>query len=281
LGQALDGSDADSLLVTDDPQEVAGFELNYRQTQVAIERLRELLSELFVKPEAERPINLSATVDDEVRRQLVALAGDQSVIRVAGSDAFRLAGLAGAIEENLSRRAAALDQLVAKTRLIARGVKIAAASSTIPYDTLQGVYISGDAGLVYVPEIDEVASYVGTNIYLRPINKDVPLNQVSSFRHRFAITLGLTVQGIDDKKDGVVQTRDNLFGSQALLIGAGFRVNRVLRIGAGALVFREKDPNPLVDRLSVTTSPFVTLSFDLNVARAFSGGLGGLFGAGN
>ena len=78
--------------------------------------------------------------------------------------------------------------------------------------------------------------------------------------------------------DSDPQTRDNLFGNQALLVGAGLRMTDTIRLGAGALVFKAKDRNPLNSSFHVATTYYFTLSFDLNVAKAFKGGLGGLFG---
>jgi hypothetical protein len=90
----------------------------------------------------------------------------------------------------------------------------------------------------------------------------------------------LTVQSVADGGGGRVQTRDNLFGNQALLAGAGLRITDTIRLGAGALLFKEKDPNPLITRFRVASTYYFSLSFDLNVAKAFKGGLGGLFGSG-
>ena len=47
-----------------------------------------------------------------------------------------------------------------------------------------------------------------------------------------------------------------------------------------SLLFKEKGPNPLVSRFRAASTYYFSLSFDLNVAKAFRGGLGGLFGSG-
>ena len=44
------------------------------------------------------------------------------------------------------------------------------------------------------------------------------------------------------------------------------------------MVFKQKDRNPLVSKYSLATTYYLSLSFDLNVAKAFQGGLGKLFG---
>jgi hypothetical protein len=49
-------------------------------------------------------------------------------------------------------------------------------------------------------------------------------------------------------------------------------------LSGGALVLKEKDPNPLISKQSVATVPYVSFSLDFDVASALKGGLGALFG---
>lgn len=275
LGQAPDDVSGASLLTSLDPAVADAATAAYGPTNADLEALRGLLRQLLGD---DPPLQLAASLPAATRAGLAALAADGGPIDVAASTAFTLQGLARGIASALRDRAAALDRFQQALAVLIPQVKVAAGSSTIAYATLSTVYISADAGLAWVPEIDEAAKYIGTNVYLRPINKDVPLSQADSFLHRFALTIGLTVDSVaDDDAAGNPRTRDDLFGSQSLLLGAGLRFNRVIRIGAGALVFKEQDPNPLRDDLSVTVSPYVTVSFDLNVAKAFQGGFGDLF----
>jgi len=218
------------------------------------------------------------------RAELQALAAPGGPAALARSGAFRLAGLARNVERSLRARAGALDVLAREARIEAERASVADGSSTGGFDTFSAYYVSADAGFVYAPQIDSGVTYVGANLYLRPVNRDAALSQLGNFRQtftrRFAFTLALTVQSVADGGGGRVQTRDNLFGNQALLAGAGLRITDTIRLGAGALLFKEKDPNPLVTRFRVASTYYVSLSFDLNVAKAFKGGLGGLFGSG-
>lgn len=275
LGQdPADGSGA-NLLTSLDPAVADAATAAYGRTRDDLGSLRGLLGQLLG---ADPPLPTAAGLAEGDRTALEALAAGGGPIDAASSSAFTLQGLARRIATALRDRSAALDRFQQALVLLIPHVKVAAGSSTIAYATLSTVYISADAGLAYVPEIDEAAKYIGTNVYLRPINKDVPLSQADSFLHRFAFTIGLTVDGVaDDDAAGNPRTRDDLFGSQSLLLGAGLRFNRVIRVGAGALVFKEEDPNPLRSDQSVTVSPYITFSFDLNVAKAFQGGFGDLF----
>ena len=214
------------------------------------------------------------------RAALKKLAED--TIPRAASLAFTLSGQATNVGKTLAARSKALDALVRQVQLASATVKLADASTTGNFQTSQSLYISADAGLLIAPEIDEVVPYVGTNIYFRPVNKNASLRSLGSFgqtfTRRFAMTLGLTTSSIAETKDNLT-LREDLFGSQALVVGAGLRLTESLRVGAGAFVFRQNDPSPLIDDLAVTTTYYISASFDLDVARAFQGGLGALFGA--
>ena len=158
------------------------------------------------------------------------------------------------------------------------GIAVLAGSTTGNINTEQKNYVSADTGLAYAPEIDEFPTYVGTNIYFRPVNKAAPLNQFGPFfsreslGRRVSVTIGLTAQGIGD--DG--KTRKDLFNSQSLVLGIGARMTNSIRLTAGSLVFLETDPNPLVNDDKVAVTPFVSLSFDIDVVPTLQG-IGSLF----
>ena len=73
--------------------------------------------------------------------------------------------------------------------------------------------------------------------------------------------MGFTLSSIAD------DTRKDLFGDQSLVIGFGLRVSNSLRIGIGELVFKEIDPNPLSQDESLTSTIYVSLSFDWDIAK--------------
>ena len=78
-------------------------------------------------------------------------------------------------------------------------------------------------------------------------------------------------------EDSNPQTRKNLFGDQALLVGGGFRFSESVRIGFGGLVFLKQSTKPLVDDFDPGVVPYLSLSFDWDVAKTFAG-LGSVFG---
>ena len=258
------------------PDQAATMASRYDDSSAALGALASLIRKVVDAPPSS---NLRAGLSDE---DVAALRGlidpARGPLARAGNLAFTLSGLAQNLQTSLVERAAALDSLADKVRIEAAGVQVVDGSTTGNFATAQNNYISADAGLVFAPELDTGVSYIGMNFYFRPVNKNADLSQFGSFSRRFALTLGLTVQSLADGGSGVAQTRDNLFGNQSLILGGGLRVTNSLRVGTGAVVFRERDPNPLVGKYSLTTTYYFTLSFDLNVARAFQGGLGSLFG---
>jgi hypothetical protein len=162
----------------------------------------------------------------------------------------------------------AAQRVVELTVLESRSVSVSLGSSVLTADMSRNAYVSMDAGIAYPWQLHNMVFYVGTNIYFRPINKEAPLRYKGSFLHRFALTIGVTTTVRDDSRRALdlraTETDDDT--SNSLLIGAGIRVTPSIRLGAGALVFKESDPNPLIAQTSVTTTPYVSLAVDVNVA---------------
>lgn len=134
--------------------------------------------------------------------------------------------------------------------------------------TTRASHVSMDAGLIYGWGIHDSVVYFGANIYTRPINTDVSLASLKSegmlsWRHRFSFTLGATIGGID--KPG---QREGIVGTSAIVAGVGWRLTDVVRLSGGVLIFKQHDPNPLVTNdTSLTVSPYVGLSFDVDIAK--------------
>lgn len=133
-------------------------------------------------------------------------------------------------------------------------------------------YVSVDVGLLYAPTIGETAATIGANFYLRPVDKGVSVGRMGGLR-RFAFTVGLTLNSIEDRR----RIRSDLYFKQALILGAGYRISQYWRLGAGGLVFRERDPDsyPLTRRKRTALTPYVALTADVDAGRQLKG-IGGL-----
>lgn len=226
------------------------------------------------RPALEEMID-AGTLTLQEGRDLEAMATSGGRVGSVHRALERLANQAAELQRLLAERATARDLLAGKFRSRAVVVVLLAGTTLADFKTAQQNYISGDGGLAFALELDEAATYLGTNVYSRPINKSAALSQFGNFwqtlDRRLALTLGMTIDGIGDN-----ETREDLIGSQSLVVGLGARLTGSMRLTAGALVFKKRDPNPLVDDLSLTATPFVSLSFDVDVVP-FLTGLGNAF----
>ena len=131
-------------------------------------------------------------------------------------------------------------------------------------------YIGLDYGLSYTPNYSQLFIYEGVNFYLVPVNKDARLATMRGFRNnlskRLSIHLGLTQSLITAQNKNYVP----LIGTVgSILLGAGLRFSRILRLNYGTIFFYEKDANPLIDKQTFKAMYTFSLTFDFNVAKAF------------
>src|SRR6185503_8879409 len=219
------------------------------------------------------PPAIAAALTDADRGALASLARDGGPLRLASSRATALASVTQSLSAHLNSRAQSIGALVDSLSVTARTLILADASTLGNFTTSQKNYISLDAGLSWAPELEEVVPYLGTNIYFRPVNRNAPLSSLGNFRQtfsrRFSMTFGLTASSIaDESSAGGTQT--DLFGNQSLMLGAGLRVTDAMRLGAGAIVFKEDDPSPLINEEKLNTSYYLSLSFDIDVVSLFA-----------
>lgn len=221
---------------------------------------------------AARPL-LEPVVGAPTLAQVAALLRPGGAIADALTHARRLAADMTQIAAALTERDAALVTLTEQIVVLMRDERFIEATSVADGATTQNNYISADGGILYAGDIGTAAVFIGSNIYLRPVNKDAPLSQKGSFSRRFAFTVGMTVSSVADENE---RTRSDLFGNSGLVLGAGIRVTQSIRLGGGVLVFKEADENPLVTKKSAATTWYMSFSFDLDVAKGLQG-LGGQF----
>ncbi len=149
-------------------------------------------------------------------------------------------------------------------------------------------YVSADTGFAFVPELDSAVSYMGANIYLRPVNPPsvTPLGSGSKgLARRFAIMVGFTLQDDLVREETApngdkIKTIDNLTDAGSVLLGFGFRINPALRLGGGAIAYKQLE-TLLDQRASTEVSYFFSLTLDLDVRSLFTGGPNGLFNGGS
>lgn len=165
------------------------------------------------------------------------------------------------LHAKLEQRQEAIDRLVDQLALELE-TQVALLGTTVgDYETRASFYISADVGVGFAPDVEEMFTYFGTNIYFRPVNKKAPL-QGLSFKKRFSIMLGLTNESLES--EGQLK---GIVGTSPLLVAGGFRLNDFIRLSAGTVIFKDEDPNPLITEESLAWSPYVSISIDWNLRK--------------
>ena len=255
------------------PEEADAFRERYRQTAEDLQDLREWLQGLVLEGTemgrltgALRAKGALAPGDVD---ELVALARyDAGSIRRAEQWAETLQVYAHEVQTALAARERALAR--AADEVVAQGETAVLRETLVtdPVSSEGGVYVSLDLGVLYPPELERATLTVGANVYFAPVNKHAPL-RANGIRQRLALTFGLTVTNMRREEE----TRwENLLGEKAnLFVGLGYRLTRSLRLGGGIVLFQKNDENPLVDEQSLAATPYVSLSFDVDLVGAFKG----------
>ena len=127
-----------------------------------------------------------------------------------------------------------------------------------------------DAGVIFCglqKGFTTLVPYAGINYSFRSFDSTVPFHylrkRLSPF-DRLAIHAGLTLNSL--AKDGY---RSNLFGSNNLILGAGYKFSHVVSVTAGGLLFNKLSPNPLIDDKNLSVVPYFGLSINLKIKDAF------------
>jgi hypothetical protein len=254
-------------------EEADAFRERYRRTAEDLQGLREWLQGLVLTGGELRrladPLLLSGELSPEDVSRLAGLASfGTGAIRRAEQWAETLQVYAHEVQSSLAARERAFSRAAGEIGAQASGALLRQSLVTEKATSKAGIYVSLDVGALYPPELERASLYLGANVYFRPVNKKAPL-RANSPGQRLALTFGLSVTNM--KLEG--ETRfENLLGEKSnLLVGLGYRLTRSLRLGGGMVLFLKNDPNPLVDARSLAITPYVSLSFDIDLLGAFRG----------
>ncbi|HXT50823.1 MAG TPA: hypothetical protein VN811_07260 [Thermoanaerobaculia bacterium] len=280
LGEDATSTPNPPLTVQSPPAQPTAMAQSYLNTAQALSGLAATIQWVLGE---EGPPAVVAALSDADQAALADLAKAGGPLSNAAGKANTLASLSQSLATHLRTREDGIQALASELSIVASTLQLADASTLGNFITNQTNYISLDAGLTWAPELEELVPYMGTNIYFRPVNRNAPLRSLGSFRQtfsrRFSMTLGLTLSSIsDDTSAGGTQT--DLFGNQSLMLGAGLRITDAFRLGAGAIVFKEDDPSPLIDEEKLNYSYYLSFSFDVDVVNLFSKPLATAFGVG-
>lgn len=146
---------------------------------------------------------------------------------------------------------------------------ISATTTNNNFVTRSNSFITADIGVALLSKIGKMVPYLGTNIYLRPINQDRPLFfrdlfTLKDFDRRFSLMLGLTYSSL-----AKANYRDNLMATFNLITGGGLRIADFVKVNGGVVWYTRVNPNLLSSNHSIGGSGFVSLSFDLQIKTVF------------
>ena len=240
----------------------------YLRTARALRELREWLESLVAVGAPVRRIVDELLASGEIEAQQVddlqLLAGSRrGSIRRAEQWAETLEVYVYDVQKSLTARERALGEMVAILEAQALEAVVRQSTLTQVVSSEAGVYVSMDIGVLYPPELERAAATIGANIYFRPINKKAPLGLKGTWKHRTAVTVGITLTNLKAEDE----TRfENLLGDHSsLFAGLGVRVTKSIRLGGGMVFFLKNDPNPLVTNRSLAVTPYFSFSFDLDL----------------
>ena len=252
------------------PEGAAARAENYTQLLRRLQQLEHFVRAVSDKDGAARPA-VEKVTNATVIAEVAALG--VGPIRTAMTHTMRLSLDMARLERGLALRDREIARLTEFIVVVFQDVRFVIGSSVADGNTTQTNYVSADGGVLYAGDIGQAALFVGSNIYFRPVNKDAPLSQKGSFGRRFAITVGATLSSIEDENEA---TRTDLFANSSLVLGAGLIITQSIRVGGGAIVFKESDPNPLITKKTAAVTWYVSFTFDIDVAKGLKG-IGGQF----
>lgn len=260
----------------------AGTDPNKQKIMAALEAVHQAAA--AVKPPAEAQVGDAAQMKiftDAIAALATALKStDLQATEPMKKMVQDMKDISGSLNDRVSRFAT--DLSVAQTTLnnklfpfietisktLYSNVTLAGSSTPGEFVTRSNRYVSADLGVAVMPDIARLTPYIGTNIYLRPINFDAPLRWSDKdwFRRRFSFVVGVSVASVARTN---VRT-DLLGGSFNLMTGVGFRLMDWVHIGGGYLFYSRNDPNPLNTNQQIAGTPYITLSFDLRIKTALN-----------
>lgn len=247
-----------------EPDDLKARRENIDLTISQLRKLRALIVDL-----QEEGLEAEVGIDD-------GLAGLKSIVAAAINELDFLKIDFDAVEDALKERSKSTEALVTDLekdeviRILVEGTTLAS------FETRANWYTGMDLGFAWSPDIEDIYTYVGANFYFRPVNKKAHLRW-SDFRwrqlkselaKRLSVTLGITVRDLmkDGQFQGVeLQDEIGLIANKPLVVSTGFRLSDFVRISAGALVFKDKNPDPLVNESKLAWLPLVSLSIDYDV----------------
>lgn len=144
-------------------------------------------------------------------------------------------------------------------------------------ETTAPLNLVADAGVVFAGfqrGFTTLVPYVGLALSLRAFDSDIPFRTIVprlKWYQRLTINAGITVNSIAKENH-----RANLFGSNNLMAGVGYKFSHVVCVTGGLLFYNNVDPNPILEKKTLGVAPYLGLSINLKIRSAL-GAVANLF----
>ncbi|MEE1963092.1 hypothetical protein V1387_10390 [Allomuricauda taeanensis] len=135
-------------------------------------------------------------------------------------------------------------------------------------DTKESPYIGIDFGVLVAPDISSTFLLEGVNFHLRPVNKNAKLSNLKHMDKFWKLTSFSF--GIAQRVGSYDDTYENLLGAGSPYVGVGFRINRMIRLGGGALFYKRRNDNPVITDTVTKGTYFFSASVDIKLKDAIS-----------
>ena len=142
----------------------------------------------------------------------------------------------------------------------------------IPDFGIVGIFAQQNNGeRIFIPR-----PYLGINVSPRGINKYTPFKELETdqrFWYYLNFSAGVAIGGFNE------QDFESLFLNLVGTTGLTLRLSPQGRIGAGVSYFKEKHPNPIINKSNVEVGGYFMLSLDLEALDSVAKLLGKIFGS--
>lgn len=202
--------------------------------------------------------------------RIIAYSKAQAVMHGGSPPTELLAAQQVVIRKSSDLQSIEKNEAKVKNQLVwsfADPVALTGTSAIFDFDTRSAFQAIPDFGVVWYGferEFEGPMPYFGVQFNVRQCNKNIPWSHYpnKTFWHHVSFSVGYTAV-----KLAATGEREDFFSKASMMTGVGWRFTHAIRATAGAMWFYALDPNPALDARTIAATPFIGVSFDLDVAK--------------
>ena len=138
-------------------------------------------------------------------------------------------------------------------------------------NTQNSPYFSVEGGVGYAGDFNKWFSYYQANIYFWPVNKKARLSDLPcDYRWRKQLSLNIGIANFFGQRPVNTSSFISSTGSSDLFVGAGWRLNRFLKINIDYLLYNTDNFNTLAQSPRTEGTFVATIGIDINLIKGFT-----------